>query len=183
MIAPPSGAPFYITAATLDDARAIAQIHVLSWQHAYLGILPDGLLASLSVAKRENLWREYIVSDSPEILIIKSADEACGFISFGATRDAEAPRDTAEIIALYVAPHVWATGMGCRLWLAALERLKTQAYTAVSLWVLTDNARAVRFYELAGFEVQPDSRKQITIGSATLDEIRYVRHIDDCAFS
>jgi hypothetical protein len=40
-----------IQPATLDDCRAIAELHVESWRHAYQQILPAAYLASLSVAE------------------------------------------------------------------------------------------------------------------------------------
>ena len=42
-----------IATATSEDCRAIAEVHVESWQRAYKGILPEQYLASLSVAERE----------------------------------------------------------------------------------------------------------------------------------
>jgi hypothetical protein len=47
-----------IEPATADDAGAIAQIHVDAWRAAYVGILPDDHLASLSVDEREAMWRD-----------------------------------------------------------------------------------------------------------------------------
>ena len=39
--------------ATPEDSRAIATIHVLSWQAAYQGVVPAQFLASMSVDQRE----------------------------------------------------------------------------------------------------------------------------------
>lgn len=42
--------------ATANDAAAIAQVHVASWQAAYRGLLPEALLVSLSVERRQRHW-------------------------------------------------------------------------------------------------------------------------------
>ena len=41
-----------IRRATVDDADAIATVHIASWRGAYAGIVPDAFLASLDVAAR-----------------------------------------------------------------------------------------------------------------------------------
>jgi len=47
-------------------------------------------------------------------------------------------------------------------------------FTAVVLWVLETNARARRFYEVAGFA--PDGGEQVeTFGAVPLREVRYRR--------
>jgi hypothetical protein len=39
-----------------DDAEAIARVHVDSWRTTYQGILPDEVLAGLSVERRRAFW-------------------------------------------------------------------------------------------------------------------------------
>lgn len=49
-----------IRSATFEDCRAVAEVHVESWQNAYRGTLPEEYLASLSVAERETMWRQMV---------------------------------------------------------------------------------------------------------------------------
>ena len=156
------------------DALAIAEVHVRSWQAAYETVLPAEYLNSLSVGSREAMWREAISRGSPEILIIETAGELLGFIAFGACRDEDTPIGQAEIWALYLAPSHWSQGLGRRLWMRARERLEHQQYKSVTLWVLSDNARAIRFYEAAGFRLEPSSFKTLQFGAKDLTEVRYV---------
>lgn len=167
----------HIINATLEDARAVAEIHVLSWQHAYRGILPQDFLESLSVEKREAVWREQISRGSPDLLVAKSQNQLGGFVCFGASRDEGAPAGTAEIMAIYLAPAMLSTGLGRRLWLSALDRMIDRGFTSVTLWVLVRNDRAIRFYEAAGFSADPASRKHFSLGGAVVEEIRYAREI------
>ena len=46
-----------VRSAELDDATAIARVHVATWRSAYRGLLPDEFLASLSQSHYEERWR------------------------------------------------------------------------------------------------------------------------------
>lgn len=163
--------------ATLDDCRGIAEVHVESWQHAYRGIMPAPYLASLSVPEREATWRRMLEAHPANLLLVRSAAQVIGFVSFGDSRDEGAPVDRAEIWAFYVKPSQWSCGAGRLLWLSALERIRARGYNSVSLWVVVGNERAMRFYQRAGFVVEPGSLKQFERGGAQLEEVRYVRNI------
>ena len=165
-----------IEPAASQDCRSVAEVHVESWQHAYRGILPEPYLASLSVAERESTWRRMVERDSSHLLLARHVGQVVGFIAFGPSRDEGAPTDQAEVWALYVKADFWSSGAGRLLWLAALQRMLAQEYKSVSLWVIVGNERAIRFYERAGFAVEPRSRKSFELGGATLEELRYVWH-------
>ena len=53
----------HVERAKLEDAHAIAEIHVLTWRAVYQGIVPADYLATLSVEKREALWRDSIAKE------------------------------------------------------------------------------------------------------------------------
>jgi L-amino acid N-acyltransferase YncA len=166
-----------ISPATLEDARAIAQVHVLSWQHAYRDLLPQEFLASLSVAKREAMWREIITLGTSELLVAKAAGQVCGFANFGVSRDEGAAPHTAELMAIYLLPQVWSTGVGRVLLHDTLDRTNALGFERITLRVIANNTRAIRFYEAAGFTSEPSSLKHCTVGGVSLEEIRYGRPI------
>jgi len=78
-----------------------------------------------------------------------------------------------ELYALYIAPAWWSAGVGRELMSRALTGLRADGYQRVVLWVLTDNARARRFYEIAGFA--PDGATNILTGLGGVQELRYAR--------
>ena len=158
--------------AQADDCHAIAAVQVLSWQHAYEGILPADYLATLSVEAREAVWRKAMAEGQPQLLVARSETGVEGFIAFGPSRDRGAPADRAEIWALYTAPTVWSQGIGRALWLQARERLVEQGMRTVSLWVLTRNRRAILFYAAAGFAPEPGSARWFTMGGEQVQELR-----------
>ncbi|WP_161966088.1 GNAT family N-acetyltransferase [Steroidobacter cummioxidans] len=164
-----------IEPATSRECRAIAEVHVESWQHAYKGLIPDQYLASLSVPEREAMWLRMQEQQPSHLLIARDAGQVVGFVAFGASRDSGAPEDQGEIWAIYVKPAFWSAGVGRLLCLAALQQLDVEGYGAVSLWVIVGNQRAIRFYEHAGFVLAPASRKQFELGGAMLEEVRYVK--------
>ena len=155
------------------DARRVAQIHVHAWQAAYVGIVPDDYLASLSVDKRETMWRQAIDKGGPELLVARVDRDTAGWVSFDASRDKNAAQGSGEIWALYVDPTRWSSGVGRTLLQRASERLAERGFGSVSLWVLAANARAIRFYERAGFTLDAGSAHMFELGGRSVQEVRY----------
>jgi GNAT superfamily N-acetyltransferase len=118
--------------ATSDDARAIAEIHVASWQEGYRGQLPDSYLKSLSADARETRWAQAL-RDGAAVLLAEHAGKPAGFVAYGPCRDDEAPAACGEIYALYVDPHAWSTGTGQRLHDGALDALTAVGSAVVTL--------------------------------------------------
>ena len=172
---------FRIDPATPEDCRAIAQVHVLSWQHAYPDLLPAAVLDALSVERREAVWRASLATGEPQVLVARVDAGVCGFVAFGRSRDADMAPDCGEVWALYLAPDAWSKGIGRALWLAAWAQLREQGCTSASLWVIDGNRRAIAFYEAAGFVAEPASAKRFEIGGTMLDELRYRRGADPAA--
>ena len=66
--------------ATLRDAKAIAQIHTLSAQSAYQGIVPEDQLKSISIDKRQAYWREAIEFCEPQVQVAVEDEKIVGFV-------------------------------------------------------------------------------------------------------
>jgi ribosomal protein S18 acetylase RimI-like enzyme len=165
--------------ATPRDAKAIADIHVATWQAAYKDLMPEEYLSKISVEKRLAYWREAIEFSEPQLLVATDGDEIVGFVGFDRSRDAGTKSTVGEIWAMYVAPAHWGKGAGLALWDGAREGLKEEGCTQVTLWVLLHNERALRFYEqAAGFKREMPSLKTVAFGSTKLEEIRLKRAVD-----
>jgi GNAT superfamily N-acetyltransferase len=161
-----------IREATYSDAETIASVHVLSWQAAYRGILPEAFLQGLSVEARSRMWQKSLQTGKPRVLLAYSDEAIAGWIAFGACRDADKDETWAEVEALYVLPEFWSKGIGERLSNSARELLRSAGFSFVALWVLSENHRARRFYHRIGFD-HDQSSKRISIGDVSLTEIRY----------
>lgn len=162
----------HIRHAIASDARAIAKIHVSSWQVIYRGHIPDHVLDNLSIDEREKLWKT-LVENNAGIIVLEENNDLVGFVSFCPSRDEDADPDiVAEISAVYLRPDKWKKGFGKMLCDAAIDELRKSGYTEVTLWVVDENRQARQFYEKMGFinnsEMVIDERD-----GYTLREIRY----------
>src|ERR1035438_8725843 len=101
-----------IRLATLDDASAIATIHVEAWRAAYRGIVSDEFLDSLSIDGRESIWRQILLAGDAATWVAQESETVVGWISAAGSRDADASASTGEIWAVYVAPGRWRAGVG-----------------------------------------------------------------------
>lgn len=165
-----------VRVASLTDAKAIAVIHVRTWQCAYRGQIPDEYLDSMSIEKREKGWVE-ILSDPKEKIFVAEIDgKVLGFCGAGKSRDEFAEKNTGEVMSIYVDPETIHKGVGSKMLAAALDYLKEQGYGQVTLWVLTTNQKAREFYEKKGF-VPDQATKIVKREGFDLHETRYVMNL------
>ena len=160
--------------ALAEDAEAIARLQVISWQAAYAGIIPDGHLAAMSAAEGARRHRARLAAPPARAadLLAERDGTAVGWASCGPTRDDDLDASAVgEIRAMYADPSAWSTGVGAALMQASLDHLARAGFTAVTLWVLEDNARARSFYERWGFRV--DGAHQVAELGAPVGEVRY----------
>ena len=175
----PATEPGVVRLALPDDSNAIASVQVESWRAAYAGLMPEAVLAGLSVEHRARAWRGRL--EHPEVLerhlfVTDVGGTVAGFANTGPSRDEGADAATAEIYALYLAPAAWRRGHGRVLFAAAVEDLRARGFARVTLWVLDGNARGRRFYEAVG--MTPDGATKVEGGG----EIRLERghRASDC---
>ena len=159
-----------IRPAEIDDAPAIARVHVATWRTAYRGLLPDDFLASLDEAGYTERWRRTLSESSSHVYVAEAAEGLVGFASGGRERAGEDGYE-GELYAIYVLDEAQGRGHGRRLVQAVAGGLREMGLDDMIVWVLRDNKAARRFYERLGgvyVRVQP-----ITIGSALLQEVSY----------
>lgn len=139
-----------IRPATLDDAPAIAHVHVRAWQTAYRGVLPDTFLDGLSVDARRDVWQAALAKDAPgEFIFVAEVDEKMvGFVSGGPERKHD-PDFTGELYAIYLLHEFRGQGIGSALFKTAVGRLLDLGLDSMKVWVLRDNPHRV-FYERRG---------------------------------
>jgi ribosomal protein S18 acetylase RimI-like enzyme len=166
--------PLKIRGAGPEDAPDIATLHVRAWRAAYPGIVPDEVLARLSIPDRSARWREQL-ADGPEqqrTLVAEDQGAVVGFVAMGPNRDPFADPGTAEVYAIYVDPELWGRGIGSSLLARGVEELRGAGHPSATLWVLAANEPARRFYESRGWEAD-GSTKLYPAGDVELAEVRY----------
>ena len=166
---------FPVRAATLRDARAIAELHNATVQAAYQGLLGDVTVPIMALDKRQAYWREAIEYSEPQVHVAVDEDRIVGFVGFDRSRDKGTPQTMGEIWGLYVATSHWDKGVGLALWDAAREGLQDEGCTHVSVWVPITNDRALRFFELAGLKREMASAKTVAVANVKIEEIRLKR--------
>jgi ribosomal protein S18 acetylase RimI-like enzyme len=138
--------------ATCRDARAIADVHVASTLASYRGLFLAPALDGVDSDDRAERWRQTLSDASTATLVAESDGQILGFVHYGPCRDGDvADGRVGEIMSVYVEPGSWGKGVGRSLLRAALDRLACAGFREAKLWVLGRNARAVAFYEGAGF--------------------------------
>jgi len=168
-------APVEVRVATVDDAEAVATVHVRSWQSAYRGLLPDAFLDTLSVERRSEVWNRILAeTDLPRTgtFVLQEGFEVIGFVHVAPTRDDDLPASTGEVTAIYVTQRARGLGGGRQLMDAAKSSLKSAGFAAAALWVLEANVGARGFYERQGW--LPDGAHKLDDrGDFVLREVRY----------
>ncbi|OBJ40937.1 hypothetical protein A5630_23925 [Mycolicibacterium mucogenicum] len=166
--------PVNIREAVAADAMAVAEAHVRSWQIGYRDLLPAPYLDALRPEDRASRYAfEKMKPEGPFTQVAIDGDTICGHVTTGRCRD-EDLHDGGEIWSIYVDPPRWRGGIGHRLITAGCAYLRSRGYTTASLWVLSGNDRARRFYESAGWYSDGTQRTDF-IGDHAVDEVRYQR--------
>ena len=158
------------------DANAIAQVHIRSWQDAYRDLMPADYLLGLdaTLPNREASWKRSLESDESQVWVAQVDEQVVGWVSVGASRDEDlAGESVGEVMAIYVLATHWQSGVGLALWKTAVQHLEAQGFQRLTLWVLTRNERAIRFYRKAGWAEDTGSARTLVRGGVTLEEVRY----------
>jgi ribosomal protein S18 acetylase RimI-like enzyme len=166
---------FHVRPVTADDAAGIEAVRSAGWRTAYRGLVADEYLDGYAgdVERRRGL----IESAGPELVQLVAVDDTgtvLGWSGGGPCRDDDFdPGDSVqEVYSCYVDPHRWAGGIGATVLTAVMAELELRG-PAITLWVLSGNPRARRFYESHGF-VADGAEKPAAFPGEPM-EMRYVR--------
>lgn len=168
-----------------DDAPELGEVHVSAWQWAYRGLMPDDLLDSLRPAARARAWKAWLTGvDADEGFAAWVAEvdgQIVGFASSSDAREADLADGAVELLTLYLLePHL-RTGLGSRLLAAAETAWRDEGRTRAVLWVLADNDRSRRFYEIHGWVTEGVSKLQRFEPSTSAEAVRYEKDLTGSA--
>jgi GNAT superfamily N-acetyltransferase len=162
-----------IRPARLADAEAIAQVHVQAWRETYRGLIPESILAGLSVAGRVRAWSDMIGAGdaAPAVLVAEQGGTIVGFASARAAPDTLLATD-GELTSIYLLDGHKRRGTGRVLFEQLVIWLRERGCRSLGLWVLDSNTGARAFYTALGGRTGPrkiDERTEVS-----LHEIAYV---------
>ncbi|MGB1076942.1 MAG: GNAT family N-acetyltransferase [Bdellovibrionales bacterium] len=168
---------FYIADATSEEIPILGVLHLEGWHSAYEGAVDQAFLDSLSVHEREEGWAKWLSNPDIHAAIAYVNDHPVGFVSYGKVetmppgQSAIRPQYTCEVLALYILPDYWKQGIGKKLMVYAVEKLKEDRHSGLCLWVLDKNKNACGFYEKLGG--QRIGKHMIEIGPSKVKEVCY----------
>ena len=162
-----------IRKATIDDAKAIASVHVRSWHESYIGIISDEYMNNLSYDERLTLRRSLLSDLKSNALHLIATDngKVIGFCDAGAYR-AHNSEIKGEIYAIYILNEYKNFGIGSQFMQQAYSYFLNNQFTPFIVWVLKENKIARKFYEKhGGIKWGEDI---IKIGEDNFKEIAYL---------
>jgi GNAT superfamily N-acetyltransferase len=159
-----------IRLATVEDASAIAQVHIASWRATYPGIVPQHYIDSLRIDEFTDRWKGRLATQSEMLIYVADADGAvCGFASGGPAR-ANIAGFSGELYAIYLTPELHSKGIGSRLFWAVAEHLKRAGHASMYVWVLEENPSQGFYQQMGGCRI---STAEIELGGKPLKEVSY----------
>lgn len=161
-----------IRKAEVDDAPAIAAVHVTAWRETYRGIVADDVLNNLSIQRRTEQWINSLSDESHayhRAFVAEVNGQVVGFAGYGAPQLKDTGFD-GELFALYLLKMAHGSGIGRLLVQSVVHELKESGCKSMMVWVLKDNP-ARGFYERLGGEYLYE--KPIEIGGRKLREVAY----------
>lgn len=169
----PSAEGVVLRLAQVEDSAAIARVHVDAWRTAYVGILSDEFLASLSYARREEQWRALLAQPKENEFTLVAEAESGGVVGFahGGPERSDMGTDWGEVYALYLLQEYRRHGIGRQLMRAAAQRLQLAGFRSLLVWVLRENPARHFYARLGGM---PFREQDIDIGPHRLVEVAYV---------
>ena len=141
--------------ATMDDLRALAELHVRTFNETHLG--PGG--SGPTYATREWQWRAKLAeTDATNFVLVleTEAGQLVGFIWCHPTKDN--PGWAARLNKIYLLRDYQRRGLGKRMVAAAVARLLEHGLTSMVLFTEVDNEPACRFYDQLGGARQLNER-------------------------
>ncbi len=170
--------PPRVRAARLEDAPAIAAVHVASWRQAYRGMLPEAHLESLSTLEKEATTRNLLrTPPSPRhrLIVLDRGGQILGFAATGPALE-DSSEALGEIFGIYLHPSIWGCGFGRLLMAQAQATLGEDGFQEAILWVLERNTRARKFYDAGAWKEVGEPRTQWH-GGIAIREVRYRQSI------
>ena len=162
-----------IRRARIEDAAAIARVHVESWRSTYAGMLPEDMLIRLSSAEHEARWWRHVLGRFRRRHYVYVAEHrkegVIGFVSGGPSRDRELVHDS-EIYALYLLDEYHGVGVGRALFLRLADRLYRECGPGLVVWVLSANPSRFFYEAMGGARV---SERVETFAGSDLEELAY----------
>ncbi|MGH9246907.1 MAG: GNAT family N-acetyltransferase [Acidimicrobiales bacterium] len=157
----------------MADAEAIAAVHIASWVATYEGRRPDH-------AHRTYVWTWRLREPEPgrHTVVAVEGRSVIGFVHFGPSPDSEDdPAVVGHVFSLHVDPEHARRGVGRRLLDRAESAFRASGRVVATLWVVSANRPARRFYDKAGWRPDGTARREtLALEGEPGEEVDVVRY-------
>lgn len=132
--------------ASKDDLLSISQLHTVSWQQYYRGILSDEYLDNQIKEERLDIWKSRFETPNPNQIIIKAEinNKMCGFACHFVHYDKTYGH---YLDNLHVLSEYQGLGIGKELIKLSAKHCLQFDKSPYYLWVFSANTKALEFYK------------------------------------
>ena len=135
-----------------SDFDAAIQIVNRNWKNVYVGYVNQGLLNDAGCQERSQQLREEFINHRLSEYVWAESGQILGLLSMGTTADTD-KASAFEIWRIYIAAEAQGKGIGGRLLVFAEQTAKENGYSEIIIWAFSENARAIRFYQKYGYQI------------------------------
>lgn len=165
-----------------NDTAAVGLVQAAVWRAAYGGVLPQEVVDEFDPASFARVWRDSLrTPPTPRhvLLVGCAGDQVVGFVAVGPSIDPDADEASGEVLALAVHPDARRSGHGSRLLNAAVDTLRGNGFSSMSIWLLARDETFRAFLRAAGLSPDSAYRDRVIDPDGTL--VREVRLTADLA--
>jgi ribosomal protein S18 acetylase RimI-like enzyme len=165
---------FIIEMATIADVPEMARLHVMSWQTAFKGVVPESELRARDVGRSIEGWTTTYHSFPENLCVARESTSRniLGFCCAGPVVKQERSGPFGfEFYSLHVAPGFYHRGIGTAFLRAGFNRMRDLGLDGAIVWTLDQLVQARRFYEKHGGQVV--KRDTCFIGGQKVGEVAY----------
>lgn len=165
-----------IRRARAEDQPAIQKLHARWIGDAFVAMYVP---SDAERALREQSWTGPIGTPHPRhaMLVAESRGQLVGLTAVGPTRDRDNdPQIIGELKIIIVDGAHRGAGVGSGLITGGEREMRESGFSAATLWVIPENARAVRVYERCGWS--PDGTDRLTnFAGRKIRSLRYRKQL------
>ena len=170
------GGNLEIRPARAADEAAITALHARCIGDVFVGLYAPPAEVR---AKVQRSWTGPIGAPRPRhaLLVASRAGSVIGFTAVGPARDAGCDADTVgELLVVLLDAAERGSGTGSALVDAGEQELRASGFAVAKLWVIPENAPAVRCYERRGWTLDGAQRTR-DYGGREIGSVRYEKRL------
>ncbi|GAA5023186.1 hypothetical protein GCM10023258_14240 [Terrabacter aeriphilus] len=165
-----------VRVARASDAPAVGLVQAVVFREAYAGTLEPDVIATFEPRAFANAWRATLEGGQARdgvLLVACAGEQVVGFAAVGASDDADADTETAELLVLGVHPDARRQGHGSRLLHAVVDTARARGRSELAAWLLAADDATRAFLIAAGMLADGAHRERVvSADGATAAEVR-----------